>query len=182
MDVTEDTRLQELKEALASYPQEEPRVESENISSWSLDNLSGITALTTLDLSQLTSASIQAFPNTSVQLGSGTTTTWTGGGGGGGGSGLFTTPNVYTINNGSATSGVWSNSGTGTIQIKADDIEIKGKSLMAALNRIEAQLGILDCSEVLEEDWAELKSLGEQYRRLQQHIEEKMKTFETLKK
>ena len=182
MDVTEDTRLQELKEALAAYPQEEPRVESQNISSWNIDDLSGITALTTLDLSQLTSASIQAFPNTSIQLGgNGSATTWTVGGGGSGGSGgvLYGSGTPYTVTSGT---GIWNNSNTGKIQINADDIEIKGKSMMATLDRIEQRLGILECNEVLEEDWAELKSLGEQYRQLQKHIEDKVKTFETLKK
>lgn len=179
MDVTEDTRLQELKAALATYPQEEAQIESQDVTSW-IDDLSGIAALTTLDLSQLTTSSIQAFSNTSIQLGgNASAVTWTGGGGGGGSGVVYGTGTPYTVTSGT---GIWTNTNTGKMQISADDIEIKGKSMMATLDRIEKRLGLLECNEILEEEWAELKALGEQYRQLQKHIEDKVKTFETLKK
>jgi hypothetical protein len=52
---------------------------------------------------------------------------------------------------------------------------------MESLDRIEQRLGILDCDEQLEQHWDKLKALGDEYRELKQHIEDKMKTFETLK-
>ena len=39
-----------------------------------------------------------------------------------------------------------------------------------------------DVNEKLEEEWAELKELGDRYRELEEHIKAKMKTYEALKK
>jgi hypothetical protein len=111
--------------------------------------------------------------------------------GGSGGSGTA----VYTItaggsggSAGSAGSGIaqagnWAKPYTTSVNmtIDADDIKLRGKSLMASLDRIEQRLGILDCDEQLELHWDKLKALGDEYRELKQHIEDKMKTFETLK-
>jgi hypothetical protein len=52
---------------------------------------------------------------------------------------------------------------------------------MESLDRIEQRLGILDCDEPLEAEWDKLRALGDEYRQVKQHIEDKMKTFETLK-
>jgi hypothetical protein len=141
-----------------------------------------------LDLSALTSADITTwstpntapFANSSVTLGgsggSGAVYSITAGaitaGGGGGGSGVLPSGNwakPYTTTN------------AGNMSIDADDINLRGKSLMAALDRIEQRLGILDCDEQLELHWDKLKALGDEYRQVKQHIEDKMKTFETLK-
>ena len=152
------------------------------IQSWSFADIQALPALTSVDLSALTSADVDAwsmpntapFANSSVTLGgaggSGTVYTITAGGGGG-----TTIPNSgwakpYTTTN------------VGRTTIDADEINVGGKSLMAALDRIEQRLGILDCDEQLELHWDKLKTLGDEYRQVKQHIEDKMKTFETLKK
>ena len=115
------------------------------------------------------------FANSSVALGgsggSGAVYSITAGGGGGG--------------SGMVTNGNWANpyaTTSGNVNIDAEDIKLRGKSLMASLDRIEQRLGILDCDEQLEQHWDKLKSLGDEYRKTKQYIEDKMKTFETLKK
>ena len=67
------------------------------------------------------------------------------------------------------------------MQVHAADIEINGKSVMKSLERIEEQLGLLDCDAKLEEDWKELRDLGNKYRRVQKRIQDKLKTFNKLK-
>ena len=90
---------------------------------------------------------------------------------------------------------VWTTSGTGSpytitspyqsakIQLngKDADIEVNGESLMTMLHRIEERLNILVTNDKLEEEWEELKSLGDQYRRLEQHIRDKQATWDRLK-
>ena len=153
------------------------------VQAWSFDDIQALPAITTLDLSALTSADIQAwstpntapFANSSVTLGgsggSGAVYNITAGGGGGSGAlqaGNWAKP--YTTTN------------SGDINIDANDIKLRGKSLMESLDRIEQRLGILDCDEQLEQHWDKLKALGDEYREVKQYIEDKMKTFETLKK
>jgi hypothetical protein len=61
------------------------------------------------------------------------------------------------------------------------DIEINGRSLMQILDGLEQRLGLLKCREDLEEDWSELKALGDQYRAMVKDIEEKTQMWNTLK-
>ena len=61
------------------------------------------------------------------------------------------------------------------------DIEINGRSLIQILDGLEQRLGLLKCREDLEADWHELKKLGDQYRELVKHIEEKTKIWDALK-
>ena len=187
MDDTKDSRLEELKAALSTY-EIKPK-EEENKSWWeklgdltfSKDN--ELTSITSIDWATLQSAQIPAI--TTVQLGAltanaalGGYTVTTGGSGGGGGGGLggyiYTSPNTV-----SGTSAVWN---TPVTTITADDVIIKGRSIKESLDRIEEQLGILDCAEELESEWKELRELGKKYRAKKKYIEDKMKTFETLKK
>lgn len=71
----------------------------------------------------------------------------------------------------------------GKLQLHGEnaDIEINGKSLVAMLERIEQRINILTVNTELEAEWEELRELGEQYRALEQHIIEKMKTWEKLR-
>jgi hypothetical protein len=153
------------------------------LQTWSFDDIQALPAITSLDLSALTSADIQAWstPNTAPFANSSVTLGGSGGsgavysitaGGGGGGSG--------TIPNGSWAK-PYNTTTSGNVNIDADDIKLRGKSLMASLDRIEQRLGILDCDEQLEQHWDKLKALGDEYRQVKQYIEDKMKTFETLK-
>ena len=61
------------------------------------------------------------------------------------------------------------------------DIEVNGRSLMDMIERIEQRLNILTPNTELEAEWAELKTLGEQYRKLEQHIKDKQATWDRLK-
>jgi hypothetical protein len=189
MDTEE--KYKQLKQALANTPvvaaaeqtnayQPKQYQSANEVQAWSFDDIQALPAITTLDLSALTSADIQTWstPNTAPFANSSATL------GGSGGSGA-----VYSITaGGGGGSGVLPSSNwgkpysNGNVVVDADDIKLRGKSLMASLDRIEQRLGILDCDEILEQHWDELKALGDEYRKVKQHIEDKMKTFETLKK
>ncbi len=61
------------------------------------------------------------------------------------------------------------------------DIEVNGWSLVDAVKRIEQRLGLFQPNPKLEQEWEELRELGEQYRKLEQHIRDKQATFDRLK-
>lgn len=61
------------------------------------------------------------------------------------------------------------------------DLEINGKSVLQTLERLEQRLAIIEENPELEDDWQELKSLGDQYRALEAEINNKLKTYNTLK-
>ena len=61
------------------------------------------------------------------------------------------------------------------------DIVVNGESLIGMLHRIEERLNILTPNPKLETEWAELQALGEQYRKLEQHIRDKQATWDRLK-
>ena len=105
----------------------------------------------------------------------------------------------YTIGAGSNTYGhVWTTNGTGTspytinpytmnqsgkVHITGEnaDLVIGEKSMRDWMERVEERLNILCPNEKLETEWEELKSLGEQYRKLEQHIKDKQATWDRLK-
>jgi hypothetical protein len=203
---TKEEQYQQLKQALANTQNVEAAanvakkvngglvenawpIHNNEIQSWSFDDIQALPAITSIDLSSLTSASLGAisaapYPNTSVQLG-GLGSSGSGiyaiSGGGGGGSGQVNYPNQTWTTTGTTGVNWQAPYNSGNVVVDADDIKLRGKSLMASLDRIEQRLGILDCDEILEQHWDELRSLGDEYRKLKQHIEDKMKTFETLK-
>jgi hypothetical protein len=61
------------------------------------------------------------------------------------------------------------------------DIEVNGWSLVDAVKRIEERLAIMQPNPKLETEWEELKQLGDQYRKLEQHIKDKQDTWDRLK-
>jgi hypothetical protein len=61
------------------------------------------------------------------------------------------------------------------------DIEVNGQSLITMLKNIEQRLNILKPNDELESEWSELKALGDQYRALEKHIQEKQATWDRLK-
>lgn len=73
---------------------------------------------------------------------------------------------------------------TGKIELQGQsaDIVINGKSLRDTLAAIESRLAMLKPSMELEAEWAELKRLGDEYRALEKEIQDKMKTWDILKK
>jgi hypothetical protein len=61
------------------------------------------------------------------------------------------------------------------------DVTVNGWSLVAAVKRIEERLGLFQPNPELETEWEELKVLGDQYRKLEQHIRDKQATWDKLK-
>jgi hypothetical protein len=61
------------------------------------------------------------------------------------------------------------------------DVDINGVSLKDFMQRVEQRLAILTPDARLEEEWEELRVLGEQYRKLEKEINDRMKTFNILK-
>jgi hypothetical protein len=53
---------------------------------------------------------------------------------------------------------------------------------MQILDGIESRLGLLHTREDLENEWSELRALGDRYREMVRNIEEKSKMWDTLKK
>jgi hypothetical protein len=100
---------------------------------------------------------------------------------------------TYTINTGT---GIGVSNGTswaqtpmtvkqsGLIELKGDDADIvvNGKSLGDAIAAIESRLAMLTPNTKLEAEWTELKRLGDEYRALEKDINEKMKTWDILKR
>jgi len=62
------------------------------------------------------------------------------------------------------------------------DIKINGESLMATLRGIQDRLNILRPNEQLEQEWDQLRALGEQYRQLEKEFEEKSRMWQELGK
>lgn len=62
------------------------------------------------------------------------------------------------------------------------DIKIGDKSILDTLDKIQERLAILEPNPELEQEWNQLKQLGDQYRELEKQLIEKQKAWETLKK
>jgi len=92
----------------------------------------------------------------------------------------------YTINSGAGTSinspwATYNSSPKIRLDGEGADIEVNGWSLVDAVKKIEQRLNILHPNTELEAEWEELKTLGEQYRKLEQHIKDKQATWDRLK-
>ena len=61
------------------------------------------------------------------------------------------------------------------------DIEINGVSLWATMQEISNRLNIMHTNPELETEWKELRALGEQYRKLEQHILDKQATWDRIR-
>jgi hypothetical protein len=90
--------------------------------------------------------------------------------------------NSYTI---SGAGSPWTVQSTASTKIQLDgegaDVEVNGWSLVAAIKRIEQRLSLFQPNPELEQDWEELRTLGEQYRKLEQHIKDKQATWDRIK-
>jgi hypothetical protein len=73
---------------------------------------------------------------------------------------------------------------SGLIELEGGDADIKinGVSLKNTLKAIQERLNILVPNSLLENEWDELKKLGEQYRKLEAELEEKSRMWTALKK
>ena len=76
--------------------------------------------------------------------------------------------------------------GTNSTKINLDgadaDIVINGHSLTDTLQALEERLNILVPNPKLEAEWAELKQLGDAYRKLEADLTEKASMWKVLKK
>ena len=102
------------------------------------------------------------------------------------GGGYTVAPNA-TINGGFYSAGTnaspWATNTSAKIQLDGEgaDIRVNGWSLIDAIQKIEERLNILHPNTKLETEWEELRALGEQYRKLEQHIKDKQATWDKLK-
>ena len=62
------------------------------------------------------------------------------------------------------------------------DIKVGDRSLKEFMNKVEERMNILHVNPELENQWEELKKLGEEYRQLERELLEKNRMWETLKK
>jgi hypothetical protein len=88
---------------------------------------------------------------------------------------------VYTTTG--TTSSPWAYNPSSKITLEgADaDIEINGVSLWTTMQEIANRLNIMQTNPELEVEWKELRELGEQYRKLEQHILDKQATFDRIR-
>ena len=96
-----------------------------------------------------------------------------------------TTAPIYTT--GTGVTSPWGPTTAGTNSTKINltgadaDIVINGHSLTDTLQALEERLNILVPNTELEREWAELKQLGDQYRKLEQDLKEKAAMWKALK-
>lgn len=62
------------------------------------------------------------------------------------------------------------------------DIKIGGRSVLATLDVIAQRLAMLETNKELEAEFEELRALGEQYRKLEAELKDRMQTWDLLKK
>jgi hypothetical protein len=77
--------------------------------------------------------------------------------------------------------------GYNTLSVKGNadfdsDITVKGRSLTEFMDSVEQRLNILRPNSDLEQEWDQLRELGEQYRALEKQLAEKSQMWKTLKK
>jgi hypothetical protein len=98
---------------------------------------------------------------------------------------------VTTGTGGYTTTGVspWiaTTDGTSTLSVSGDaniggDIKVKGRSLAEFMDSVEQRLNMLRPNPKLEQEWDQLRELGEQYRALEQQLLEKEQMWQTLKR
>jgi hypothetical protein len=135
----------------------------EILAEWDLDDNASETITLTNTLRNVSIASpytvtgaVGAFPNTIYTTGTGTAAPWA------------------TFN---------PNTTSAKINLTGDeaDIKVNGWSLVDAVKRIEQRLDLFQPNPELEKEWADLKKLGERYRKLEQHIRDKQATWDRLK-
>ena len=105
-------------------------------------------------------------------------------GGGSGGSGIGTHGPIYTTN------AQWANAASptsGRIHVQGDavfegKITWQGRDLREWFEAVEGRLAMLQPNPKMEEDWDELKELGDQYRALEKKLKEQQQVFDILKK
>jgi hypothetical protein len=88
---------------------------------------------------------------------------------------------VYTTTG--TTSSPWDYNPSSKITLEGADADIKinGVSLWKTMQEIANRLNIMQTNPELEVEWKELRELGDQYRKLEQHILDKQATWDRIK-
>jgi hypothetical protein len=100
----------------------------------------------------------------------------------------ITTSNSNLTYTGTSTGNPWitvNDHSTLSVQGDADfngNVRVQGRSLAEFMQRVEQRLNILQPNPEMEREWDQLRELGEQYRRLEQELEEKARMWDRLKK
>lgn len=103
-------------------------------------------------------------------------------GGGGGGAGGYVWTTTTTPNNwGTVSVGTPNQAGKLTLQGENADVDINGKSLKTWMEKVEERLNILTPNLELEQEWDDLRRLGERYRKLEKRCKEKAEAWNKLK-
>ena len=99
--------------------------------------------------------------------------------------------NGYTYTTGTSAVNPWITTddliGNSSLSVQGDaefdgDITVKGRSLTEFMDSVEQRLNILRPNPELEQEWDQLRELGEQYRALEKQLAEKSQMWKTLKK
>jgi hypothetical protein len=98
----------------------------------------------------------------------------------------LTSGSGYTFTTGTGGGNPWAANTTlkgGQLELegKNADVIIDGKSLLKTLQALEERLNILVPNQELEKEWAELKKLGDAYRKLDADLTEKAAMWSALK-
>ena len=90
---------------------------------------------------------------------------------------------IYLPLNSTASYEMTTNMTAGTLELKGKnaDIIINGTSMLKCLDKICERLNILTPNPTLENEWHQLKELGEQYRSLENKLKEQNAMWEKLK-
>jgi hypothetical protein len=99
--------------------------------------------------------------------------------------GVSATSYPYTISTGTTYANPWATTTTlkgGQLELEGPgaDVVVNGRSLITTLEAIQRRLNLLNVNPELEAEWAELRVLGDQYRKLEQHIQDKQATWDRL--
>ena len=94
------------------------------------------------------------------------------------------TTSPWIVNGGTGSNPAIQMNQSGTIEIKGEDADIKinGKSMKSWMEAVEERLNILTPNPELEQDWDDLRRLGERYRALERKCKEKARMWAALKK
>jgi hypothetical protein len=100
----------------------------------------------------------------------------------------ITTPNSNLTYTSTGTSNPWiTYNDHSTLSVSGDanfagDVRVQGRSLAEFMEQVEQRLNILQPNPELEQEWDELRELGERYRELERQCKEKARMWNTLKK
>jgi hypothetical protein len=90
--------------------------------------------------------------------------------------------NANSVLTSAGLSATWtSNINNGKVKISDSDIEIDGLSLKATLQAVNSRLAIMIPNPKLEQEFEELRACGNEYRRLEQELQEQVRMWNVLK-